>query len=301
MDETVGVHFGVSRGAHAVSAREVARGEPGVGDAGVDGIGEHLRKVRLDEGGWIVDDVIEEAVGSLVSEASIEEVARETSEACAIRAAVGWKGAQDASQSDSGPAIASAPEAGIVELSAAVVPDVGKELLARVVEADAESVNLGKGFIVVAHGGEEGGSSIESVGPDLGCIDEVIEEAVGAARSFVTDPVEEAVDGCAESGITGPGSGLGIGCAAHGGIGRSAGDDDTEASVGSALDEGGAGEEEDLLAVAGFKKCLGKDTLFPIAALEGEGRSGSFGDARLDFGRRALRRRGLSRGVRDCR
>jgi hypothetical protein len=55
-----------------------------------------------------------------------------------------------------------------------------------------------KGFFVVTGGGKKWRSPIGAVGPNLGMIEDVVERAVGRARCFVKNPVEQAVSPLAE-------------------------------------------------------------------------------------------------------
>ena len=83
-DEAVLIHLGAGCCAHAVGSGAVGGGEPLVDDSLIDGECEHLRQVGFDEGVGAIDDVVEEAVWTLMREAAVDHIAGKCNQMVAI-------------------------------------------------------------------------------------------------------------------------------------------------------------------------------------------------------------------------
>src|SRR5208283_236336 len=155
LNVAVGIHLQSSGRAHAICMGAIGGGKPASRDAFVDREGEHLCKVRLDEGRWLVDHVVKEAVGTLAGKTSVDDLACEIGQTLPLAPALAGQAAPDAGQARSSPSVAAAPEVAVLELLLLVVPDVSEELLVRVPESLPIALDLGQRFVVKAHRREE--------------------------------------------------------------------------------------------------------------------------------------------------
>ena len=215
---------------------------------------------------------MEQAVAALARQTAVQDVFDEGGEALAVRLALARQAPDHARQADGRPAVAHAPKGRVLELVFAVVPDVREKLLVRIPEELLVAVDLGHGLVVVAHCRQKRRGAVEAVGPHFGRAKHMVEDALGAARRLIANPVQQALDGFVDLRIPGPLGGARVGFAAHGGVGWSAADYHAQTSIRRALDDRRLGQQNDGIAVARFQRCLGQDSLLPIATLHGHRR-----------------------------
>ena len=110
-------------------------------------------------------------------------------------------------------------------------------------------------------------------------VEDVVKSAVGSARSFGENPVEQAIDRLLDIGIARDLAGLPVCRATHCGIRWSALDDNGEASIGNALHDGRFGHANHIIDSPSFEKSLRKNALLPITPLHGESGECGFVDA----------------------
>ena len=72
--QAVGVHLSEGGSAGLFRMGKESGVQPAAGYAAVDGVGQHLREVDLAEGGRVVQDIVEGAVGKLIGESRADQL-----------------------------------------------------------------------------------------------------------------------------------------------------------------------------------------------------------------------------------
>ena len=272
----VRIHLAAGGAAHAFGGGAILPGQPATQNSRVDREGEHLSEVCFDESVRAVDDIVKEAVGSLIGKATIDDIGDENGETLAVVFTADRKGTDDAGESGGGPAIAATPVFFLIFRVGCIVPEMSQQFFLGIPQAFAETIDLLQGLVVVTCGREEGRSAIEPVGPDLGMIEDVVERAVGGAWGFAEDPIEEPACCLLNSGIACDLPCMPVCCATHGGIGRASFDNHAEAAIRHTLDNCGLGQANDVVVFSGFEEGLSQSALLPIAALHSQPGKGGF-------------------------
>src|ERR1019366_8717107 len=176
-----------------------------------------------------------------------------------IGAAICRQASDHARETCRSPTISAAPEITIFEFLLLIVPDMRKQLLFRIPQASATSLDLRQRFIVVAHRCEERRRAIESVRPQLVAIEYVVESSVSAARRLMPDPRKQPIDRMNYFCVPGPLRCLGVSSAAHCGVRCASTPHDAHPAIWSRSEERRVGKECRSRAIASLQHCLRQD------------------------------------------
>src|ERR1035437_208921 len=142
LHEAVWVHLDACGGAHAVRGRAVAGRQPAPWHAGVNAESQYLRQVGLDKALGLVQHIVEQAVGTLVSQASIQQFLQKRGEPLPLCLAGLRQSRNHARDAGRRPTVPDSPECLAPELLAAIVPFMRKQLFFRTPEPLPQALDL---------------------------------------------------------------------------------------------------------------------------------------------------------------